>query len=60
MVASVNGKFECVKLLIEGGADPNLGDDFQNANRTAMERGLHSLDGNFINLTSSHKCYCID
>ncbi|XP_044729469.1 caseinolytic peptidase B protein homolog [Chrysoperla carnea] len=44
MVASVNGKVESCKALLENGADPNLGDDFMNANKTAMERGLHSID----------------
>lgn len=48
MVASVNGKVESCKALLENGADPNLGDDFMNANKTAMERGLHSIDGNYI------------
>lgn len=43
--AAINGKVEAVKFLLEKGADPNIGDGFVNVYKTAMEKGLHSLDG---------------
>ncbi|XP_012261411.2 caseinolytic peptidase B protein homolog isoform X2 [Athalia rosae] len=42
--AAINGKVEVVKFLLEKGADPNAGDEFVNVYRTALEKGLHSLD----------------
>ena len=45
MVAAVNGKTEACKLLLSLGADPNLGDQYMNASRTASNYGLHSLEG---------------
>lgn len=45
--AAINGKTEAVKFLLKNGADPNAGDEFVNVYKTAMEKGLHSLDGNY-------------
>ncbi|XP_022904818.1 mitochondrial disaggregase-like [Onthophagus taurus] len=44
MVAAVNGRSEICKVLLEKGADPNLGDMYINASRTAAEKGLHSIE----------------
>uniref|UniRef100_A0A673M3A7 Caseinolytic peptidase B protein homolog n=1 Tax=Sinocyclocheilus rhinocerous TaxID=307959 RepID=A0A673M3A7_9TELE len=33
-----------VKVLLEAGADPNLGDDFSSVYETAREKGVHSLE----------------
>lgn len=46
-VAAINGKSEVVKFLISNGADINAGDEFINVYKTAMEKGLHTLDGKF-------------
>ncbi|XP_033215350.1 caseinolytic peptidase B protein homolog isoform X2 [Belonocnema kinseyi] len=43
-VAAINGKSEVVKFLISNGADINAGDEFINVYKTAMEKGLHTLD----------------
>lgn len=45
MVAAVNSRHEICKLLLEAGADPNLGDKFVNINRIAKEHKIHSLEG---------------
>ncbi|XP_063988440.1 mitochondrial disaggregase [Diachasmimorpha longicaudata] len=42
--AAINGKTEAVKFLINNGADVNAGDEFVNVYKTAIEKGLHSLD----------------
>ncbi|GAB1862010.1 Caseinolytic peptidase B protein-like protein [Camponotus japonicus] len=42
--AAVNQKVEVIKILLHNGADINAGDNFVNVYRTAMEKGLHSLD----------------
>ncbi|XP_015116997.1 caseinolytic peptidase B protein homolog [Diachasma alloeum] len=42
--AAINGKTEAVKFLISNGADVNAGDEFVNVYKTAIEKGLHSLD----------------
>lgn len=42
-VAAINGHDKMVKLLIESGADVNLGDDFMNAWHTSQEKQLNSL-----------------
>jgi ATP-dependent Clp protease ATP-binding subunit ClpB len=34
-----------VQALLQAGADPNLGDEFINAIKTAKENNLHSLHG---------------
>ena len=49
-LAAVNGKSEAVKVLLDAGADPNLGDEFINVYRTAIDKGLHSIDGNYTRL----------
>ncbi|KAJ1529318.1 hypothetical protein ONE63_006109 [Megalurothrips usitatus] len=42
--AAINGKFRTVKVLLDAGADPNLGDEFSNVYRTAMERGMRAAE----------------
>uniref|UniRef100_A0A8C1KFJ7 ClpB homolog, mitochondrial AAA ATPase chaperonin n=1 Tax=Cyprinus carpio TaxID=7962 RepID=A0A8C1KFJ7_CYPCA len=42
MVAAMNK--HVVKVLLEAGADPNLGDDFSSVYETAREKGIHSLE----------------
>lgn len=44
-VAVINGRNDVVKELLKNGADPNLGDDFINVYRTAIDKGMHSIDG---------------
>lgn len=44
-VASINGRTNVVKALLDAGADPDLGDEFCNVQVTAHEKGLHSIDG---------------
>ncbi|GJQ81472.1 hypothetical protein Trydic_g14628 [Trypoxylus dichotomus] len=44
MVAAVNGHANICKILLEAGADPNLGDQYANASRVASQLGLHSLE----------------
>ncbi|XP_053363390.1 caseinolytic peptidase B protein homolog isoform X1 [Clarias gariepinus] len=44
MVASINRHHNVVKVLLESGADPNLGDDFSNVYGTAKDKGIHSLE----------------
>lgn len=43
--AAINGKTEVAKVLLELGADPNVADDFFNAHRTAIDKGLRTMDG---------------
>jgi len=43
--AAINQKEEIIKILLANGADVNAGDNFVNVYRTAMEKGLDSLDG---------------
>ncbi|EEB19631.1 suppressor of potassium transport defect, putative [Pediculus humanus corporis] len=43
-VASINSRLGVVKALLKAGADPDLGDDFINIQRTAIEKGLHSMN----------------
>ncbi|XP_058270087.1 mitochondrial disaggregase isoform X2 [Hemibagrus wyckioides] len=44
MVASMNRQHNVVKVLLESGADPNLGDNFSNVYGTARDKGIHSLE----------------
>ncbi|XP_048016381.1 caseinolytic peptidase B protein homolog [Megalobrama amblycephala] len=44
MVAAMNKQHNVVKVLLEAGADPNLGDDFNSVYETAREKGVHSLE----------------
>ncbi|KAK9508951.1 hypothetical protein O3M35_006380 [Rhynocoris fuscipes] len=43
-LAAVSGNADTLKVLLDAGADPNIGDDFVNSYRTATEKGLHALD----------------
>lgn len=42
-VAAINNCESAVRILLEAGADPNLGDEFQNVWKTSQEKGLNSL-----------------
>ncbi|KAM8904208.1 mitochondrial disaggregase [Spinachia spinachia] len=44
MVAAMNRQHSVVKLLLKAGADPNVGDDFNNVYETSREKGIHSLE----------------
>lgn len=46
LVAAVNEHYDIVEILLEAGADPNLPDNFINANRTANEKRMHPIEGN--------------
>ncbi|GAB6029005.1 hypothetical protein CHUAL_004793 [Chamberlinius hualienensis] len=43
-IAAVNGYSNAVKILIEAGANPNVGDEFTNVDKTARDKQMHSLD----------------
>ncbi|XP_057183355.1 caseinolytic peptidase B protein homolog [Triplophysa rosa] len=44
MVATMNRQHNVVKVLLEAGADPNMGDDFSSVYETAREMSVHSLE----------------
>uniref|UniRef100_A0A671VP00 ClpB family mitochondrial disaggregase n=1 Tax=Sparus aurata TaxID=8175 RepID=A0A671VP00_SPAAU len=44
MVAAMNRQHSVVKVLLEAGADPNVGDHFNNVYDTSREKGIHSLE----------------
>lgn len=44
MVAAMNKNHSGVKVLLEAGADPNLGDEFRNVYETSREKRVHSLE----------------
>ncbi|XP_067103055.1 mitochondrial disaggregase [Osmerus mordax] len=44
MVATMNRQHSVIKVLLEAGADPNAGDDFNNVYDTSREKGIHSLE----------------
>ncbi|XP_022258598.1 uncharacterized protein LOC106474575, partial [Limulus polyphemus] len=44
-VAAVNGHSKTVKVLLEAGADPNIGDEFSSVYRTAKEKQVHFMEG---------------
>ncbi|XP_037533964.1 caseinolytic peptidase B protein homolog [Nematolebias whitei] len=44
MVAAMNRQHSVVKVLLQAGADPNAGDDFNNVYDTSREKGIHSLE----------------
>lgn len=43
-VAAINGKVDNVKVLLEAGANPNLGDLFNTVHRTAAEKKLNPFE----------------
>ena len=47
-----------VKVLLEAGADPNTGDDFNNVYDTSREKGIHSLEGE-KEKTFCYVCTCV-
>uniref|UniRef100_A0A8C1ZTZ3 Caseinolytic peptidase B protein homolog n=1 Tax=Cyprinus carpio TaxID=7962 RepID=A0A8C1ZTZ3_CYPCA len=53
MVAAMNRQHNVVKVLLEAGADPNLGDDFSSVYEAAREKGVHSLEGETCASSSS-------
>uniref|UniRef100_A0A3P9L0H8 ClpB homolog, mitochondrial AAA ATPase chaperonin n=1 Tax=Oryzias latipes TaxID=8090 RepID=A0A3P9L0H8_ORYLA len=44
MVAAMNRQHSVVKVLLEAGANPNVGDEFNNVYDTSREKGIHSLE----------------
>ncbi|XP_041918888.1 caseinolytic peptidase B protein homolog [Alosa sapidissima] len=44
MVAAMNRQHNVVKVLLEKGADPNLGDDFSSVYEISREKSIHSLE----------------
>lgn len=54
--AAINQKPEVIKILLENGADVNAEDRFVNVHRTAIEKGLHSLDGTFLINIRMQRC----
>uniref|UniRef100_A0A8C7YQI3 ClpB family mitochondrial disaggregase n=1 Tax=Oryzias sinensis TaxID=183150 RepID=A0A8C7YQI3_9TELE len=44
MVAAMNRQHSVVKVLLEAGANPNAGDEFNNVYDTSREKGIHSLE----------------
>ncbi|XP_029302153.1 caseinolytic peptidase B protein homolog [Cottoperca gobio] len=44
MVAAMNRQHSVVKVLLQAGADPNVGDHFNNVYDTSREKGIHSLE----------------
>ncbi|CAH1780032.1 unnamed protein product [Owenia fusiformis] len=42
-VAVINRNHEAVKVLLDAGADPNIGDDFTSVYQMARDRGMNSL-----------------
>lgn len=44
-VASINNRIGVVKALLKAGANPDLGDEFINVQRTSIEKGLHAMNG---------------
>lgn len=44
-VAAINGKVEIINYLLSNGARVNDGDEFSNVYKTALQKGLHSMDG---------------
>jgi len=49
-VSSMAGELETVKVLLENGADVNLGDDFTNVANVAHKLRVHSIEGNNLHL----------
>ncbi|XP_072040903.1 mitochondrial disaggregase-like [Amphiura filiformis] len=42
-MAAINNNETAVRILLEAGADPNVGDEFRNVYLTSQEKGLNSL-----------------
>lgn len=57
--AAINNKAEIIKVLLDNGADINAGDNFVNVYKTAMEKGLHSLDGILFNISMKYNILLI-
>lgn len=47
--AAINGQVDAVRFLLSKGSDVNAGDEFVNVYKTAKEKGVHYLDGNYRN-----------
>lgn len=47
--AAVNGNTEVVQFLLSHGADVNAIDEFVNVYKTAKDKRIHTLDGNYLN-----------
>lgn len=48
-----------VKVLLEAGADPNVGDHFNNVYDTSREKGIHSLEGKRKEKEKKALCACM-
>uniref|UniRef100_A0A8C9W1Z3 ClpB family mitochondrial disaggregase n=1 Tax=Scleropages formosus TaxID=113540 RepID=A0A8C9W1Z3_SCLFO len=57
MVASMNRLV--TKALLDGGADPNLGDDFSNVYSYSREKGIHSLEGDRPDIFCAVLIHCL-
>lgn len=47
-----------MKVLLDKGADPNAGDEFNNVYETSRERCIHSLEGKFENKNNLPLSFC--
>ncbi|TRY85148.1 hypothetical protein DNTS_006344 [Danionella cerebrum] len=49
MLAAINKQHHMLQVLLEAGADPNLGDEFSSVIQTAREKNTHSLEEDEFN-----------